>query len=191
MNTGSSWQRYLHLCRNVVFALMHFLAYAKFVESRESAIRIVPTVAWQSVLLSFNLISATTPLLKGFTQGFMTQGVSLGYLREGTTGGGSGMSGSYELKSLTKSTRSKSKFSSLKLTTSDAYATTTVEGNSEEDTLPPSRLDRLRGQESSRKSTLPPSRMDCMRGQRAERSSIASQESQKIMIKQEWQISAA
>jgi hypothetical protein len=48
-------------------------------------------------------MSATSPLLKGFTKGFMTAGTSLGYVQEGaTSGGASGTLDSYELRSLTK-----------------------------------------------------------------------------------------
>lgn len=81
---------------------MHFLAYLKFMDNYQLAIDIVSTVTWQSILLSYSLISATTPLLKGFTQGFMTAGIALGYSREGTTVGSSGTSGSYQLRSLTR-----------------------------------------------------------------------------------------
>ncbi|CAI9637214.1 unnamed protein product [Alternaria burnsii] len=88
---------------NIVFAIMHLITHSKFIDSHQPAMSIVPTAAWQSVLLSYNLMSATSPLLKGFTEGFMTAGTSLGYVQEGaTTGGGSGTLGSYELRSLTK-----------------------------------------------------------------------------------------
>lgn len=69
-------------------------------EERQPALGIVPTVVWQSTLLSYSLISATTPLLKGFAQGFMTAGITLGYSREGTSAGGDESSGSYQLRSL-------------------------------------------------------------------------------------------
>ncbi|CAN9137313.1 unnamed protein product [Alternaria sp. RS040] len=96
---------------------MHLITHSKFIDSHQPAMSIVPTAAWQSVLLSYNLMSATSPLLKGFTEGFMTAGTSLGYVQEGaTTGGGSGTLGSYELRSLTKT---KSKPTASKATSND------------------------------------------------------------------------
>jgi hypothetical protein len=148
---------------------MHLLAYSKFTSRHQPAIDIVPTVAWQSVLLSYNLISATTPLLKGFTQGFMTAGVSLGYLREGgTTGGGSGLSGSYELRSLTKS-KSKTKSSQLNLTTSEP-CDTLVQGNAKKQSM---------------LTIAPKDSSKC----RKESASITSHDSRRIMIRREWEIS--
>jgi hypothetical protein len=74
---------------------MYLLAYSKFIHDRRPAIRIVSTVAWQNVLLSYNLMSATIPSLKGFTQGFMTAGVSFGYAQEGRATGATGTQQSY------------------------------------------------------------------------------------------------
>jgi hypothetical protein len=85
---------------------MCLLTYSDFINDRQPAIRIVSTVAWQNVLLSYNLMSATIPSLKGFTKEFMTAGVSLGYAREGGTTGASGTQRSYELQSLKRSNMS-------------------------------------------------------------------------------------
>ena len=71
-------------------------------DGHQSAIDIVSTVSWQSILLSYSLMSATTLLLKGFTQGFMTAGIALGYSREGTAIGSSETPDSYQLRSLTR-----------------------------------------------------------------------------------------
>lgn len=71
-------------------------------DGHQSAIDIVSTVSWQSILLSYSLMSATTPLLKGFTQGFMTAGIALGYSRGGTAIGSSETPDSYQLRSLTR-----------------------------------------------------------------------------------------
>jgi hypothetical protein len=148
---------------------MHLLAYSKFTSHHQPAIAIVPTVAWQSVLLSYNLISATTPLLKGFTQGFMTAGVSLGYLREGgTIGEGSELSGSYELRSLKRS-KSKTKSSQLNLTTSEPCATL-VQGNVKKQSML-----NIAPKDSSKSGE--------------ESASITSHDSRQIMIRREWEVS--
>lgn len=149
---------------------MHAVAYSKFISSHQPAISIVPTVAWQSVLLSYNLMSATTPLLKGFTQGFGTTGGSLGYfLRETTTGEGSGTSRSYELRSLTK-TKSRSRISPPD--TTDPYlhaAAVPWEAK-------PSSKAGING---------PKDESRCYH----DSASIASHDSQQIMIKREWKVS--
>jgi hypothetical protein len=99
----------------------------------------------------------------------MTAGVSLGYMREGTTtGGGSGLSDSYELKSLTES-RSRSRFAQLKLTPSQPCATTSIQGNSRNISNVASK--------------------NCIKASQEESASIASHDSRQIMIKQEWKVS--
>ncbi|EMD66206.1 hypothetical protein COCSADRAFT_353321 [Bipolaris sorokiniana ND90Pr] len=88
---------------NVVFSLIHMIAYSKFVNERQTAIPIVPTVVWQSTLLCYSLISTTTPTLKGFSQGFKTTGLSLEYARDPVTGEISGARTSIALRPFMKS----------------------------------------------------------------------------------------
>ncbi|KAF2844128.1 hypothetical protein T440DRAFT_484418 [Plenodomus tracheiphilus IPT5] len=88
---------------NIVFSLLYLIAYSKFINHQEPAIDIVATAAWQNLLLSYNLMSATIPSLKGFTQGFMTAGLSLGYARDTATEGGSISHHTYELRSMSNS----------------------------------------------------------------------------------------
>jgi hypothetical protein len=117
-------------------------------------------------------MSATTPLLKGFTQGFMTAGIALGYSREGTTAGGNGMSGSYQLRSL-KSRESRPNVPNgmpQDVTKPQAY-NTSVLGNARQ---------KATGFATSSKDD---SRHD------HESASIASHDSRQIMIKREWKIS--
>jgi hypothetical protein len=151
----------------MAFAVMHFLAYLKFMDSHQSAIDIVSTVTWQSILLSYSLISATTPLLEGFTQGFMTAGIALGYSRGGTAIGSSGTTGSYQLRSLT---RPKAKLdvphSMLQDFTKPHEHETLVLGNARQTSM-----------------GFKPSPQDCH-----ESSSITSHDSRQIMIMQEWKV---
>ncbi|KAI8935586.1 hypothetical protein NX059_008152 [Plenodomus lindquistii] len=155
---------------NMVFAIMHLTAYSRFIISNQSAISIVLTAAWQSVLLSYNLMSATSPLLKGFTEGFTTAGTSLGYVQEGvTTGGGSAISGSYELRSLT---RAKSR---LKISPSDAADSELRNAQVQWNTKPNSKA-------------LETTSKDDLRHYH-ESASITSHDSRRIMIKREWKVS--
>jgi hypothetical protein len=153
---------------NIAFAIMYLLAYSRFVNHHRPAIRIVSTVAWQNVVLSYNLMSATIPSLKGFTQGFMTAGVSLGYAREGVTTGASGTQQSYELRSLSKL---RSKVSPQEFLKAQASATS-VQGKAK----PKSTRTNVTAKDGSR----------CYHEESA---SIASHDSQQIMIKREWKVS--
>jgi hypothetical protein len=118
--------------------------------------------------MTYNLMSATIPSLKGFTQGFMTAGISLGYATEGTTLGGlSGTYQSYQLRSMRKSKPS-SRVAPDEFTESQAIATTAqVDPN----------------QRSTRTNA------DGPRCYPDEAASIASHDSRKIMIKREWEVS--
>ena len=146
---------------------MHFLAYLEFMDGHQSAIDIVSTVSWQSILLSYSLMSATTPLLKGFTQGFMTAGIALGYSREGTAIGSSETPDSYQLRSLT---RPKAKLNvpsnMLQDVTKPHEHETSVFGNARQTSL---------GYRTSPQ--------DYHR-----RASITSHDSRQIMIKSEWTV---
>jgi hypothetical protein len=156
--------------RNIIFAIMHLITHSKFIDSHQPAMSIVPTAAWQSVLLSYNLMSATSPLLKGFTEGFMTAGTSLGYVQEGaTTGGGSGTLGSYELRSLTK-TESRVKSSPSDATNSQPRAA------------------RVQWNTRSKPTASKATSNDDLRHYN-ESASIASHDSRRIMIKREWKVS--
>jgi hypothetical protein len=79
---------------------MYLLAYSEFINDRRPAMGIVSTVEWQSVVLSYNLMSASFPFFMRFMKEFMTAGVSLYHSREGGTTGASGTQRSYELRSL-------------------------------------------------------------------------------------------
>ena len=138
-------------------------------DDRQSPLGIVPTVIWQSTLLSYNLISATTPLLKGFTQGFMTAGIALGYSREGTMAGGYESTGSYQLRSLkrTKSRPNAPNGLPQDVTKLQVYDTL-VQGNVRQQSA------------GSRTSSMDESRQ-CHKSV-----SIASHGSRQIMIKREW-----
>jgi len=147
-------------CRNIVISLMHLLAYSEFINNKQPPISIVSTVTWQNVLLAYNLMSATIPSLKGFTQGFMTAGVSLGYARDTTTSGGiSGTHQSYEMRALSK-VRPISKVSlrEQEYTESQSHATAVAS-------------------------------KDQVQCYHEESASIASHDSRKIMIKREWKVS--
>jgi hypothetical protein len=149
---------------------MYLLAYSRFVNGGRSAIHIVSTVAWQNALLSCNLISATTPTLKGFAQAFKTKGLSLAYARDPVTGELSGAQTSFAMKSLTKS---KSRPSVSPDETTSQVHTTSVQGN----------LKR-----KSKMSGLASKAKDGMQCYRDESASIVSQESRRVMIRQEWEI---
>lgn len=155
-----------------MFAVRHFFAYSRFVEDRLPALGIVPTVVWQSILLSFSLMSATTPLLKGFTQGFMTAGIALGYSREGTTTGGNGSSGNYQLRSLRR-TESRAN----------------VPNGMPQDVTKPQVYDTSIQGNAKHKATRPKSSSTDKSQQYCESASIASHDSRRIMIKREWRVS--
>lgn len=156
--------------RNIVFAIMHLITHSKFIDSHQPAMSIVPTAAWQSVLLSYNLMSATSPLLKGFTEIFMTAGTSLGYVQEGaTTGGGSGTLGSYELRSFTK-TKSRVRSSPSDATNSQP------------------RVAQVQWNTRSKPTASKATSNDDLRHYN-ESASIASHDSRQIMIKREWKVS--
>jgi hypothetical protein len=157
--------------RNIIISVIYLISYSRFINNRQPAISVVPTVAWQNALLSFNLMSATIPSLKGFTQGFMTAGVSLGYAREGTTSGGmSGTHQSYELRSLAKS-QTRPKVPPGDFVKSQASATS-IRGNMKRDSIKPTVAAK-----------------DGPRCYHEESASIASHDSRQIMIKREWEIS--
>lgn len=157
--------------RNIAFSLMHLLAYSKFVGNHQFAIDIVSTVAWQNVSLSYSLISSTTPLLKGFTQGFMTAGLSLVRVPEATTNEDSQTNRSHELRSL-PSLSAGSKACSQDLPMS-RFRTASLQGN------PKKRSKKL--------NLVASNSSEC---QLDESASLASHDSRSIMIKREWEISA-
>lgn len=150
---------------------MYMIAYSGFTKHSQSAVQIVSTVAWQDTLLSFSLISATTPILKGFTQGFQTTGLSLAYARDPTTGEVSGAQTSFELRSLTK-WKSRTK-ATPQDTTSQAH-TTSIQGRSK-------RKPKMKILSSKTK--------DGAQRYHDESASIVSQESRQVMIRQEWEVS--
>ncbi|EUC46624.1 hypothetical protein COCMIDRAFT_35735 [Bipolaris oryzae ATCC 44560] len=155
---------------NVVFSLIHMIAYSKFVKERQTAIQVVPTVVWQSTLLCYSLISATTPTLKGFTQGFKTTGLSIEYARDPVTGELSGARTSIALNPLTSKSSSNA---SPNGTVLQAHSMS-IQDNSTE---------------NYKTATLVSRSRDGLRCCRDESSSIASCESRQVMIKQEWRVS--
>ncbi|USP80150.1 hypothetical protein yc1106_07424 [Curvularia clavata] len=156
---------------NIVFSIMYMLAYSDFAQNGQSAIQIVSTVAWQDTLLSYSLISATTPILKGFTQGFKTTGLSLAYARDPTTGEVSGAQTSFELRSLTKW---KSRTKAAPQDTTPQAHTTSIQG---------------RSKRKSKMTTLASKAKDGVQCYQDESASIVSQESRQVMIRQEWEAS--
>ncbi|XP_014555380.1 hypothetical protein COCVIDRAFT_38882 [Bipolaris victoriae FI3] len=75
---------------NVAISLSYLIASSTFITNNHPPIAIIATVTWQIVLLSYNLMSATTPLLRGFTQGFKTAGMSLFDMPNTTSAAASG-----------------------------------------------------------------------------------------------------
>jgi hypothetical protein len=148
---------------------MHFITYSDFIKHDSQAIDIAPAVVWQNTLLSYNLMSATIPALKGFVKGFTTGGV--GYSRDMSVSGGGNASGnSYELRSISKSrTR-------VRLVPQD-YAESQVQVTSVQRTPQgaSSRLDK-----TSRER---------LRSDHDETESITSFDSNRIMIKRDWEVS--
>ncbi|KAH7077609.1 hypothetical protein BKA63DRAFT_508591 [Paraphoma chrysanthemicola] len=158
---------------NVAISVNHLIAYSKFINDQQQAIDIISTINWQNVLLSYSLISATLPTLKGFTEGFNTAGVSLGYGRDGTTyGANSGTHGSHELQTISKiRTRPKVATHEDDLTESQPYTTA---------------IERESNRMSTRAESASKDQVNCFYDEGA---SITSHDSQRIMIKQEWKVS--
>ncbi|EUC44616.1 hypothetical protein COCMIDRAFT_97750 [Bipolaris oryzae ATCC 44560] len=75
---------------NIAISLSYLIASSTFITNNHPPIAIVAPVTWQIVLLSYNLMSATTPLLRGFTQGFKTAGMSLFDMPDATSAAASG-----------------------------------------------------------------------------------------------------
>ncbi|EMD91799.1 hypothetical protein COCHEDRAFT_1101304 [Bipolaris maydis C5] len=75
---------------NIAISLSYLIASSTFMTNNHPPIAIIATVIWQIVLLSYNLMSATTPLLRGFTQGFKTAGMSLFDMPNTTSAAASG-----------------------------------------------------------------------------------------------------
>jgi hypothetical protein len=154
--------------RNIITSVMHFISYTDYIKHDRQAIDIAPAVVWQNALLSYNLMSATIPALKGFVKEFTTGGV--GYSKDMSMSGGNASSNSYELRSLSKS-RTK-----VRLVPQD-YAESEVQVTSVQRTPPgaSSRLDK-----TSREK---------LRSDKDETDSITSFGSHRIMIKRAWEVS--
>lgn len=149
---------------------MHLITYSDFHSHNRQAIDIAPAVVWQNALLSYNFMSATIPALKGFVKGFTTGGV--GYTTDmSMSGGRSGKSDSYELRSLPKSK------TNVKLLPKD-YAESKVRVSSVQRNpqAASSRVDRTTRDKSG----------SC---QEDEIESMASHDSRRIMIERGWEIS--
>ncbi|KAF2828274.1 hypothetical protein CC86DRAFT_405279 [Ophiobolus disseminans] len=159
---------------NIPFSIVHLVAYTEYINNDQQAIDIVSTVTWQNVLLAYSLMSATLPTLKSFTQGFMTAGVSLGYTRDGTTyGASSGTHGSHELQTISNiRTRPKIVTEDDDLLVLRPSTTALQQGSNKRVSA--------RGKEAA------DAQAQCFHDEGA---SIASHDSQAIMIKQEWKVS--
>jgi hypothetical protein len=147
------------------------LAYSRFISSHQPATGVASTAAWQSILLSYSLMSATIPSLKGFTQGFMTQGVALGYSERIPIGTSYGTQRSYELQSLHKS-RSRSQTPPMEVTGSQVPATL---------------VPRVPKRDTTGVGVVPKDETQCYHEENA---SITSHGSQQIMIKREFHVSS-
>lgn len=150
---------------------MHLVTFSDFVLDMRPATDIAPVVVWQNVLLSYNLISATIPALKGFVKGFTTGGV--GYTRNiSVSGGGDASHNSYELRPI-------SLFRGRVKLVPEDYPDSEVRVTTRE---------RRPKAASSRAHKTTNERM---RSHNDEIASIHSGESRQIMIKRHWEVSRA
>jgi hypothetical protein len=148
---------------------MYLITYSDFHSHNHQAIDIVPGVVWQNALLSYNFMSATIPALKGFVKGFTTGGV--GYTSGmSTSGGRSGDSDGYELRSLLKA-----KTNVKLLPKGHAESKVRVSSAQRNPKAASSRVDRTT--------------RDRSRSCQDETESIASHDSRRIMIQRGWEIS--
>lgn len=79
-------------------SVMYLVTYTHFIHNGSAGVVVTPPLIWQNVLLSYSLMSATIPCLKGFMKGFTTGGMgctNTGTL-EGSRSGGAGGSNNYQ-----------------------------------------------------------------------------------------------
>ncbi|PVI00586.1 hypothetical protein DM02DRAFT_614240 [Periconia macrospinosa] len=154
---------------NVIFSILHFETYSDFIHHGDRGVAIATPVVWQNALLSYNFISATIPALKGFMRGFTTGG--MGYTA-GTisTLQGSGGNNSYNMRPVPKA---KPKVPLVP----EGYPESATRVTSVP-LAPKNSSSRARG-----RSTKGPS------DDNRETRSIASHDSQKILIQRDWEIS--
>lgn len=153
---------------------MHLLTYTSFINNSRPVIAIQPVVVWQNALLSYNLMSATIPTLKGFVKGFTTGGV--GYTEDMSAGRSSGNNTtSFQLRSLSKS-KTKAALVPEGYTECEAQVTS-VQRN-------PSGAGGGRGGLGAHEAPRERSRSN-----QEENASIVSYDSRRIMLKREWAVS--
>lgn len=146
---------------------MHVITYAHFIRNGHRGVAITTPVVWQNVLLSYNFMSATVPALKGFMSRFTTGG--MGYTADVSTHGTSS-GNSYKMRSLSKS---KTKASLVPR----SYPESATHISSEPQPLKRSPLSAVKRIKDESTDEI------------HESVSIASHESQKIMIRKDWEIS--
>ncbi|KAF2713002.1 hypothetical protein K504DRAFT_461591 [Pleomassaria siparia CBS 279.74] len=172
-----SWQRKLIVIiafsfriLNIYITLMHLFSYTEFVHKKGTGVSIAAPVVWQNVLLSYNFMSATIPTLKGFVAAFLTGGIA--YSGDISSSGGIGGScenrNSYRMLSLSKKGNTSTGLLPEGYPESTAFVTS----------IPAEGLSKTvrRPREGSR-------------GNVTDNESIASYESQQIIIRKDWGIS--
>ncbi|KAJ8117396.1 hypothetical protein OPT61_g1387 [Boeremia exigua] len=154
---------------NTIMSIMYLVTFSNFTMKRQSATLVAPVVVWQNVLLSYNLMSATIPALKGFVKGFTTGGV--GYTGDmSISGGGNGSRNTYELQPLSSA---------------GGVVGLVPEGYPESK----ARVTTRERHPKVASSRLHKSTGDKIIGNDDESASIASYNSQQIMIRRHWEIS--
>ncbi|KAF2795956.1 hypothetical protein K505DRAFT_5699 [Melanomma pulvis-pyrius CBS 109.77] len=161
---------------NIVSSIMHLSRYTEFVDDGRG-ISISGPVVWQNILLSYSLMSATIPALKGFMASFITGG--MGYTNDMSGGGGSsGNSNSYRMLTLNSEGRVKDKMTLL------------PEGNPKSTALVTS-IPRTPEDSARSGTTRRTTQTQCPAENVQETESIASHGSQKTIMRKDWGITRA
>lgn len=162
---------------NIVSSIIHLSRYTEFVDDGYRGISIAAPVVWQNILLSYSFMSATIPALKGFMTNFITGG--MGYTGDMSGGGGSsGNSNSYRMLTLNSEGRVKDKMTLLP----EGYPKSTALVTS----IPRTPEDSTRSGATRRTTQTQGSAENVQ-----ETESIASHDSQKIIIRKDWGIMRA
>lgn len=150
---------------------MHLVTFSDFTANTRPATHIASVAVWQNALLSYNLMSATIPALKGFVKGFTTGGI--GYTKDmSTPSGGSGNNNDYELRSLSGSPKKVKVVPEI--CPKSKVRVTTKERNPK---AASSRIGKITGEKTH--------------SNKDRSASIASGNSRQILIRQDWEISRA
>jgi hypothetical protein len=148
--------------------MMHLTTYSDFIHHGYRGIAITAPVVWQNVLLSYNLMSATIPALKGFMKGFTTGG--MGYTGD-TCLEARSSGNSYKMRTIPKP-KPKHKVALLPQDYPESAACVTSGPHPLEDSFP----------RAARTEDSPDG------NNKQESDSIASHDSRKIMIRKDWEI---